>query len=105
MERFKTLIGETMAKRICLLSLLVIVVYWGVGRAQGKIMDLIANRVIQRYQQASCDQLSRMKAEPKSDEEQKFIQTLRNNSELRQAFLGKVAPPIADKMFECGLIP
>ena len=94
-----------MIKRTCLLALLLIVVYWSVGRAQGKLMDMMANKVIQRYQQAQCDQLSRLKAEPKSNEEQTFIQTLKNNSELRQAFISKVAPPIANRMFECGLIP
>ena len=94
-----------MIKRTCLFVLLVIVVHWSVGRAQSAIVDVIANRVIQRYQQASCNQLSKLKAEPKSDEEQTFIQTLKNNSEIRQAFISKVAPPIANKMFECGLIP
>ena len=94
-----------MIKRICLLALLFIVVYWSVGHAQGVIMDVVSKKVVKRYQDAKCDQLSRLKAEPKSDEEQTFIQTLKNNSELRQEFISKVAPPIANKMFECGLIP
>jgi hypothetical protein len=35
----------------------------------------------------------------------KAAEELKSNPDLREAFLGKVAPPIATKMFECGLIP
>jgi len=30
---------------------------------------------------------------------------LRNDPQMRQAFVDKVAAPIVNKMFECGLIP
>jgi hypothetical protein len=30
---------------------------------------------------------------------------LRNDPQMRQVFLNKVAAPIANKLFECGMIP
>jgi len=76
---------------------------------QFPIMDRIADRIVQKYQTSSCEQLWQEKAEsknkPKSQEEQNVIAMLRSNTQMRQAFIGKVAAPIADKMFECGMIP
>ena len=68
-------------------------------------MDAIANKVIQKYQQSSCEQLWKQKSEPKSPKEQEALQVLRNDPQIRSAFINKVAAPIANKMFECGLIP
>jgi hypothetical protein len=66
---------------------------------------LIANKVIQKYQTSTCEQLWQQKAAPKPAEEQELIQTLRNDPQMRAAFINKVAAPMANKMFECGLIP
>jgi hypothetical protein len=33
------------------------------------------------------------------------ITQLRNNPNMRKAFIDQVAAPIANKMFECGMIP
>ncbi len=72
---------------------------------QFPMMNMVADRVIQKYQQASCEQLWKKKGKPKTDEEKNFIQLLRDDPELRRAFIDKVAAPIANKMFECGLLP
>jgi len=37
--------------------------------------------------------------------EVKAIEQLRKDPELRQHFLEKVAGPVANKLFECGMIP
>jgi hypothetical protein len=37
--------------------------------------------------------------------EQRVIQLLRNDPQMRAAFINKIAAPIANKMFECGMIP
>jgi hypothetical protein len=37
--------------------------------------------------------------------EQRAMQALRNDPQMREAFINKVAAPIANKMFECGMIP
>ena len=95
-----------MLKRTWLLAVAAIVIYWTVGHTQeSPIVDKLANKVIQKYQQSSCDQLWKQKSEPKTPQEQKAVELLRNNPEIRTEFLNKVAAPIANKMFECGLIP
>ena len=34
-----------------------------------------------------------------------FMQALRNNPQMRAAFIDRVAAPIANKMFQCGMLP
>ena len=95
-----------MFKRVCLLVLGVIVLYWTVAHAQQHpVMDKLADKVVHKYQQSSCEQLMQKQGEPKTPEEEKFIGLLHNNPQMRTEFLNKVAAPIANKMFECGLIP
>jgi predicted Holliday junction resolvase-like endonuclease len=96
-----------MIKRTTLVALLLIVFYWTVARAQQqhRVVDMLANKIIQKYQQASCEQLSSKKSEPRSPKEEEAVQMLRNNPEIRTEFINKVAAPIANKMFECGMIP
>lgn len=74
---------------------------------QFPILDMIANKVIQKYQQSTCEQLWLKKSQkaPPSAEEQKVIGFLKNDQQMRTYFINKVAPPIANKMFECGMIP
>ena len=68
-------------------------------------MNMVADKVIQKYQAATCEQLWAQKQQPKSAEEQRLIGLLQNDPQLRAAFLNKVAGPIANKMFTCGMIP
>ncbi len=77
----------------------------GIAYAQYPIMDLIADRVVQKYQSASCEQLWAQKSQPKSEEEKRVIGFLREDPQMRQAFFNKVSGPIVNKMFECGMIP
>jgi hypothetical protein len=69
------------------------------------VLDMVANRVIQKYQQATCEQLWQDKGKPKPEMEQRVIQMLRSDPEMRRYFINKVAGPIANKLFECGLVP
>ena len=94
-----------MIKHSCLTAALLTLLYWTVVQAQYPIMEAVANKVVTKYQQASCDQLANKKSEPKSPEEQKFVQALRNDPQMRTAFINKVAGPVVNKLFECGLIP
>ena len=77
----------------------------GVAGAQFPILDMIADRVIQKYQSSTCEQLWQQKGQPKPPMEQEMIQRLRSQPEMRLAFINRVAAPIANKLFECGLIP
>ena len=77
----------------------------GLATGQGRIMDMVANKVIGKYQSATCEQLWQQKGQPKSQEEQRAVEFLKNDPQARAAFLNQVAGPIANKMFECGMIP
>ena len=74
---------------------------------QYPIMDKIADRIIMKYQQSTCEQLWEKKAEKTvpSPEEQRAIRLLKSDPQMRTAFINKIAPPIANKMFDCGMIP
>lgn len=77
------------------------------GQQQYPILNQVANKVIAKYQNSTCEQLWVQKAEktPPSAEEQKVIQFLKSDPQMRTIFINKVAAPIANKMFECGMIP
>ena len=94
-----------MNRRISVLVVAVTLGVVGVVQGQGMILDMVADKVIQKYQSASCEQLWEQKGQPKSQEEQRAVSFLRSDPQARTAFLNKVAAPIANKMFECGMIP
>jgi hypothetical protein len=77
------------------------------GQDQHPILDQVANKVIQKYQTATCQQLwaERAQKAPPTPAEAKAIQFLHSDPQMRTLFLNKVAAPIANKMFECGMIP
>ena len=94
-----------MTQRVCLFALLLALLLVGVAGAQFPILDLIADKVTQKYQQSTCEQLWEQRGKPKSAQEQEVIQLLRTDPTMRAAFINKIAAPVANKMFECGMIP
>lgn len=97
-----------MSKRIALVVGTALVAA-GVAYAQFPILDMVANKVIQKYQSATCEQLWQEKAagqgKAKSPEEERIIGLLKSDPQMQAAFFGKVATPIVTKMFQCGMIP
>jgi len=81
----------------------------GIACAQFPVMERVADKVIQKYQSSTCEQLWQEKAQsqgkPKPEMEQRAVAALRNDPQMRQAFFSKVSGPIVNKMFECGMIP
>jgi hypothetical protein len=79
------------------------------ANAQGQypVMDQIAAKVVQKYTSSTCEQLWVKKANPTppSMEEQRAIGLLRGDPQMRAAFINRIAAPIANKMFDCGMIP
>ena len=89
-----------------LFALLPALLFAGVAAAQQyPLMDMMADRVIQRYREASCEQLWERRGKPKPEEEKNLIQLMRGDPQMRTAFINKIAAPVANKMFECGMIP
>lgn len=77
----------------------------GAVAAQGMLVDAAADKVIAKYQAASCDQLKAQKSEPPTEKEKIALDLLREDSKARVAFVDKIAAPVLNKMFECSLIP
>ncbi len=73
------------------------------------IVDAAADKLVQKYQAASCQQLwaerAAAQSRPRSPAEQRAIQLLHQDAGARAEFIGRIAAPIANKMFECGMIP
>jgi hypothetical protein len=84
----------------------VLVLFAGFACAQGyPILNMVADRVNDKYRNATCEQVWQDKEKPKGEMEQNLIQMLRENPQMRQVFIDKVAATVANKMFECGLVP
>ena len=73
------------------------------------MMDMVAQKIVDKYNNSTCAQLAEMKGQKpsgqKAEMEQRVIQMMKNDPEMRKAFIDRVAAPIANKMFECGMIP
>ncbi len=94
------------SKRAFLLAMVLpVLLFAGVASAQYPIVDRVANKVVQKYQNSSCEQLWQERGRPKSQREQEAVNFLRGDPQMRQAFIDKIAAPIANKMFECDMIP
>lgn len=94
-----------MTKRFWLFAALPALLFAGLTFAQFPILDMVAGKVVQKYEQSTCEQLWVKKGQAKSPQEQEVIARLRNDPALRTEFINRVAAPIANKMFECGMIP
>ena len=81
----------------------------GVAGAQYPIADQVANKVIQKYQTSTCEQLWQEKMQnqgkPKPPEMQRALDALRRDPQMQAAFFSKIATPVVTKMFQCGMIP
>jgi len=94
-----------MVRRVGWLALLLTALSVGVAGAQYPVLDMVAQKVVERYQQSTCEQLWQQRSQPKSQREQEILQMLRNDPQMRADFINRIAAPVANKMFECGLIP
>jgi hypothetical protein len=90
-----------------LLSLFPLIALRNVQAQQYPIMDKVADKLILKYEQSSCEQLQQKQQQkaPPSAGEVKAVQFLHSDPQMRTAFINKVAPPIANKLFDCGMIP
>ncbi len=97
------------SKRLYLLAVaLPVLLLVGVASAQygqHPLLDAAANKTIQKYQYSSCEQLWAQRGQPKSQREQEAVNFLRSDPQMRALFIDKVAAPVANKLFECGMIP
>jgi hypothetical protein len=95
-----------------LIALLMLIAAFPYGSAQESeypMMDKVAQKVIEKYQKSSCEELKAQKEQPPDPQQaatkQKVVGLLKNDPKMREQFLNKVAAPIANKLFECGMVP
>ena len=75
------------------------------AEAQSPVVNLVAKRVIERYQKSTCDQLWAARSERRGSQEQRVLDMLNDDPQLRQTFIDQVAGPVMNKLFVCGMIP
>lgn len=101
--------GATFRLAVLAMAIISVPVIAHAQQSQYPVLDDLANKVIAKYQNASCDQLAAQKQNPptgqKAAVQQKVLQELKNNPDQRTYFINKVAAPIANKLFDCGMIP
>ena len=74
--------------------------------SQYPMMDTITEAVIKKYQDSSCGALSAQQAGSKPTKAQEtVIHHLKKDPKMRAEFINRVAGPIANRLFDCGLIP
>lgn len=93
-----------MSKRLLKYAVLPAVFLAGVASAQYPFMEMIADKVIQKYQSSTCEQLWERRGKH-TPEEQNMVNLLRGDPQMRQAFINRIAGPVVNKMFECGMVP
>jgi len=95
-------------KRSYVFVLVVALIYvtFAIGQ-QYPVLDAVANKVVQKYQSSSCQQLVQQKAQrqPPSEAEQKAMAMLRTDPQMRHEFVSIVADTVVDKLIQCGMIP
>ncbi len=73
------------------------------------LVDKLAEKVVQKYQGSSCQQLAAERGQRPSGQraqaEERAVRLMHEDPQIRREFLDRVAAPIANKLFECGLIP
>jgi hypothetical protein len=76
---------------------------------QYPLLDRVAEKVVGKYQASSCAQLAEERGHRptgrREEMEERVIRMLHEDAGMRQEFINRVAAPIANKLFECGLIP
>jgi hypothetical protein len=77
----------------------------GVVAAQDMLVDAAADKVIKKFEAATCDELKAQRKEPPSEKEKIALDLLRDDPKARVAFIDKIAAPVLNKMFECSIIP
>ncbi len=94
-----------MSNRARIFAVVAMLASLAASASQYPMLDMVAQKVIARYEQSTCEQLWARRGTPKSQQEQDVVSLLQGDPQRRKAFLDEVAAPIANKMFECGLIP
>ena len=106
-KRRLSLIGAFGLFSLCVLGLLLSRSAPLLAQNQYPLMDDVAQKIVQKYQTSTCEQLWVKKSAhaPPTMEETRIVTFLHDDADMRIAFMKIVAPPVVTKLFDCGLIP
>jgi hypothetical protein len=108
-EGEKTMRGYLVVALLLLVTFAISLPSASTQQSQYPVLDKVAQKVIDKYQTSSCEDLKAQKEQPPDPQQaatkQKVVGMLKSDPKMREHFLNKVAAPIANKMFECGMIP
>jgi len=77
----------------------------GAAAAQsGMLLDYAADQMIKKFQTSSCAELRAARAKPQTDKQKEAQAFLQGDAQAREVFVKKVAAPVLNKMFECGML-
>ena len=94
-----------MLNRACVFVVAVMLLSVSASASEYPMLDMVAQKVIQRYESSTCEQLWEARGKPKPEQEQALLEMLQGDPQMRAVFIDEVAAPVANKMFECGLLP
>src|SRR5256886_16311656 len=99
--------NRIMVKKVAFASLFTIAIALlcaAVNAQQFPIMDKIADKVVQKYQTSTCEQLWQERAQkgkaPKPQMEQEALELLKSDPQMRAAFINQVAATLANTIVE-----
>ena len=94
-----------MTRKALLFTAIPVALVAAVAYAQMPVVDAVAAKVVQKYQSSTCEQLWQNRGKAPGPEEQRVLGFLKQDAAARQEFFNKIAGPVMNKMFECGMIP
>jgi len=94
-----------MNKKNYLYAVLPALLFAGTAMADYPLMNMVADKVIDKYKNLTCEELWEEKGKPKSDQAKHAVKILQENPQMRTEFIDKIAAPVVNKMFECGMVP
>lgn len=69
------------------------------------ILEMVSGIVIDQYKTSSCEDLRTKKGAPPSEIIAQGMAFMRDHPATRIKFINMIAAPVANRMFECGMIP
>ncbi len=97
---------KTMTKQLNLIVMALVISgasYAAVQSQRHTPSDQFAAQLVEKYARSSCEELAASLGE-KEFAELRSVDELHNDTTARRRFVNRVAAPIVNKLFECGLI-
>lgn len=77
--------------------------------AQERLVNTVSDLIVDQIEESSCEEFYEFLERRGQNRgqypqvRQRLIEAAQNNPEIREAFVQQIAPPVVNKMFDCGL--